>query len=101
MYTIPSDMPIKTILLANGLSSWGVSGGRTEFVRNKCPVDRCILTADSREAGTADAILFKDHHTPFNVKRPPTQVKLIWSLALILANANLSLSYQFSCPYTT
>lgn len=89
MYTIPSDMPIKTILLANGLSSWGVSGGRTEFVRNKCPVDRCILTADSREAGTADAILFKDHHTPFNAKRPPNQVKFYyfytWTLIYISA----------------
>lgn len=77
MYSVPSDTPIKTILLANGLSSWGVSGGRNEFVRNKCPVDRCILTADSREAGTADAILFKDHHTPFNVRRPPNQVIIV------------------------
>ncbi|XP_068619657.1 glycoprotein 3-alpha-L-fucosyltransferase A [Battus philenor] len=88
MYTLPDDedVPIKTILLANGLGAWGASGGRTEFIRNKCPVDRCILTADAREAGTADAILFKDHHTPFNVKRPPNQ---IWIL------------YYLECPYHT
>ncbi|CAH2095297.1 unnamed protein product [Euphydryas editha] len=88
MYTLPKeeDVPIKKILLANGLGAWGVSGGRTEFIRNKCPVDRCTLTADQREAATADAILFKDHHTPFDVKRPPNQ---IWIL------------YYLECPYHT
>ncbi|XP_013166344.1 PREDICTED: glycoprotein 3-alpha-L-fucosyltransferase A [Papilio xuthus] len=88
MYTLPSDedVPMKRILLANGLGTWGVSGGRTEFIRNKCPVDRCTLTADTREAATADAILFKDHHTPFNVNRPINQ---IWIL------------YYLECPYHT
>ncbi|XP_030030200.2 glycoprotein 3-alpha-L-fucosyltransferase A [Manduca sexta] len=88
MYTLPKneDVPLKKILLANGLGAWGVSGGRTEFIRNKCPVDRCLLTADSRDAATADAILFKDHHTPFNVKRPINQ---IWIL------------YYLECPYHT
>ncbi|KAJ0172252.1 hypothetical protein K1T71_012225 [Dendrolimus kikuchii] len=87
-YTLPKDedVPIKKILLANGLSSWGVPGGRTEFIRNKCPVDRCSLTADARDAATADAILYRDHHTPFNVKRPPNQ---IWIL------------YYLECPYHT
>lgn len=77
MYTLPDeeqDVPVKKILLANGLGTWGVHAGRTEFLRNKCPVNRCYLTADSREAATADAILFKDHHTPFAVKRPYKQV---------------------------
>ncbi|KAJ8709151.1 hypothetical protein PYW07_008977 [Mythimna separata] len=88
MYTLPKDenVPIKKILLANGFGAWGVSGGRTEFVRNKCPVDRCSLTADPRDAATADAILYKDHHTPFNVKRSPKQ---IWIL------------YYLECPYHT
>jgi glycoprotein 3-alpha-L-fucosyltransferase len=76
MYTLPKDEnpPIKKILLANGIGAWGVTLGRTEFIRNKCPVDRCSITADARDAATADAILFKDHHTPFNVKRPINQV---------------------------
>lgn len=76
MYKLPEDedVPIKKILLANGLGAWGVPSGRTEFIRNKCPVDRCSLTADARDAATADAILYKDHHTPFNVKRPHKQV---------------------------
>ncbi|KAM3961197.1 glycoprotein 3-alpha-L-fucosyltransferase A [Aphomia sociella] len=88
MYALPKDetVPIKKILLANGLGAWGVPAGRTEFIRNKCPVDRCSLTADSREAATADAILYKDHHTPFNIKRPPNQ---IWIL------------YYLECPYHT
>lgn len=76
MYALPKDqdVPIKKILLANGLGAWGAFGGRTEFIRNRCPVDKCSLTADSRDAASADAILFKDHHTPFNVKRPLKQV---------------------------
>lgn len=76
MYTLPKDedIPVKKILLANGLSAWGVPHGRTEFLRNKCPVDRCYLTSDYGEAATADAILYKDHHLPFNVKRPLKQV---------------------------
>ncbi|KAF9813825.1 hypothetical protein SFRURICE_007980 [Spodoptera frugiperda] len=88
MYTLPKDedVPIKKILLANGFGAWGVSGGRTEFIRNKCPVDRCTLSSDARDAATADAILYKDHHTPFNVKRSPKQ---IWIL------------YYLECPYHT
>lgn len=79
MYTLPKDEeepPIKRILLPNGLGSWGASGGRTEFLRNKCPVDRCSLTGDVREAATVDAVLFKDYHTQFNVKRPANQVPI-------------------------
>ncbi|KAL4717377.1 hypothetical protein ACJJTC_017264 [Scirpophaga incertulas] len=88
MYTLPKDEnpPIKRILLANGLGAWGVPAGRTEFIRNKCPVDRCSITADARDAATADAVLFKDHHTPLNVRRPPNQ---IWIL------------YYLECPYHT
>ncbi|VVD03750.1 unnamed protein product [Leptidea sinapis] len=76
LYILPEDedIPVKKILLPNGLSTWGVSGGRTEFLRNKCPVDRCTLTGDTREAASADAILFKDHHTPLNINRSPNQV---------------------------
>ncbi|XP_050680289.1 glycoprotein 3-alpha-L-fucosyltransferase A-like [Leptidea sinapis] len=88
LYTLPEDedIPVKKILLPNGLSTWGVSGGRTEFLRNKCPVDRCTLTGDTREAASADAILFKDHHTPLNINRSPNQ---IWIL------------YYLECPYHT
>lgn len=76
MYTLPKDddVPIKKILLPNGLGAWGVGAGRTEFVRNKCPVDRCSISADLRDATTADAILYKDHHTVLNMKRSPKQV---------------------------
>lgn len=74
MYTLPEDedVPVKTILLANGFSPWGVRGGRREFIKNKCPVDRCSLTATRTDH--ADAILFKDHHTALNIKRDIKQV---------------------------
>ncbi|KAJ2954813.1 hypothetical protein O0L34_g3123 [Tuta absoluta] len=88
MFTLPKNenVPIKKILLANGFGAWGASSGRSDFIRNKCPVDQCSFSADSRDAATADAILFKDHHTPFNVRRPPNQ---IWIL------------YYLECPFHT
>lgn len=91
MYTLPKfeEVPVKKILLANGLGAWGASGGRTEFIRNKCPVDQCSLTADSRDAATADAILFKDHHTPFNVRRPPSQVILLYNTRWMVIKENI------------
>lgn len=84
MFTLPDNenAPLKTILLGNGLGAWGVSKGRGEFIKNQCPVDRCVITSDSREAGTADAILFKDHFTPFSAKRPTKQVWHIFYLEL-------------------
>ncbi|KAG7309197.1 hypothetical protein JYU34_005123 [Plutella xylostella] len=86
MYTLPEDedVPVKTILLANGFSPWGVRGGRREFIKNKCPVDRCSLTATRTDH--ADAILFKDHHTALNIKR---DIKQLWIL------------YYLECPYHT
>lgn len=77
MYTISSDEQLnKTILLAHS-HEWNVPSGQIEFVRSKCPVDRCILTMNANESGTADAILFNNVHkmTISIATRPPNQVK--------------------------
>ncbi len=58
-YSGPSDAPIKTIFLPNGLGSWQMKGGRSVFLEKQCPVDRCSLTAKREDAATADAIMFK------------------------------------------
>ncbi|XP_026332091.1 glycoprotein 3-alpha-L-fucosyltransferase A-like isoform X1 [Hyposmocoma kahamanoa] len=86
MYTISSDVLLnKTILLANEYSTWNVHSGQTEFVQNKCPVDRCILTMNSDESGTADAILFNEYHTTLNARRPPNQIWILYYLESIYA----------------
>jgi glycoprotein 3-alpha-L-fucosyltransferase len=51
--------PLKKIFLPNGLNAWQVKGGQKLFLEQKCPVDRCALTAKRDDAATADAILYK------------------------------------------
>ena len=53
------NTPLKKIFLPNGFNSWQVKGGQRLFLDQKCPVDRCALTAKRDEAPTADAILYK------------------------------------------
>lgn len=75
MYTISSDVLLnKTILLVD---EWEVPLGQIEFVQKECPVDQCILTKNSSEADTADAILFKTIITPLFAKRPLNQVSVV------------------------
>jgi len=52
-------VPLKKIFLPNGLNAWQVKGGQKLFLEQKCPVDRCALTAKRDDAPTADAILYK------------------------------------------
>lgn len=78
---------LKKILLFNGWASWGgVSPGQAVFKREQCPVDTCMLTDRQDDAGTADAILYKDYFRHPGVSRPPKQ---IWIL------------YFLECPYHT
>ncbi|GLH12276.1 Glycoprotein 3-alpha-L-fucosyltransferase A [Gryllus bimaculatus] len=90
----PGDAPapqaaqrLKKILIYNGLSSWAsIKPGRDAFLRQKCPVDTCTITANKAEAADADLILYKDHFVNPGVPRPPRQV---WVL------------YFLECPYHT
>lgn len=75
MYTPPSDVLLnKTILLVN---EWDVLRDQKEFEQSQCPVNRCILTMNQREADTTDAILFKNSFTTLFAKRPPNQVSVV------------------------
>lgn len=69
----PPDAPVKRIYLPNGLSAWQVKSGRKVFLDQKCPVDRCSLTAKRDDAATADAIMFKgkshDNHNRSTAKQ--------------------------------
>jgi len=54
------NAPIKNILLYNGVSSWMVEQGQSEFLSNGCPVNRCIISTDKRKFSSMDAVVFRD-----------------------------------------
>lgn len=84
---IADSVPLKKILMFNGLSSWApLTAGREVFTKNHCPVDTCTITTNKDEAKDADAVLFKDHFGMTGLRRPPRQV---WIL------------YLLECPYHT
>lgn len=78
MYTISSEWQLlnKTILISKNFGG-GIVMGQDEFIRNMCPVDRCILTHDTNEASTADAILITDSLNLLNATHPRNQVKFV------------------------
>lgn len=76
----PEKVPLKTILMWNGVRSWGVQGGRGEFLKQNCPVSNCALVSDKNKQDTADLILFK--------------VEIFWNcLLLCFANFNISIVF--------
>lgn len=77
---------VKTIYVANGLGTWNVKRGRDEFLKSKCPVDMCSITAAREKAATADLIMYKDRIIPLGLKRNPNQLHLL---------------YMLECPYHT
>lgn len=77
---------LKVIYVANGLGSWNVKRGRDEFLKSKCPVDMCSITAAREKAPTADLIMYKDRIIPLGLKRNPNQLHLL---------------YMLECPYHT
>ncbi|KAH8376430.1 hypothetical protein KR200_000319 [Drosophila serrata] len=85
---IKASGKLKTILLFNGLGPWNVKKGRDVFLKAKCPVDTCELTANRDLVSTADMILYKDHFIPTGIRRP--------------SNAKqVSMLYYLECPYHT
>ncbi|CAG2103856.1 unnamed protein product [Medioppia subpectinata] len=77
----PSSNELKKIVLYLGRGGWNdVPMGRTKFVSDKCPVDRCFLTSNAAEAPEADAIFFKERFQWPKHRRPMHQ---IWILFLL------------------
>lgn len=76
-----SDIPLKKILLWNGISSWGgIRPGRGEFLRQGCPVSSCVISSSRSDQTTADLILFKDHFTQPGFQRPMHQAWMMYLL---------------------
>ncbi|KAH8242317.1 hypothetical protein KR032_000342 [Drosophila birchii] len=85
---IKASGKLKTILLFNGLGPWNVKKGRDVFLKAKCPVDTCELTANRDLVSTADMILYKDHYIPTGIRRPSN-------------SKQVSMLYYLECPYHT
>ena len=62
--------------------------GRDVFLRSKCPVDTCTITAARDQASTADMILYKDHYIPTGIRRPAN-------------SKQVTMLYYLECPYHT
>ena len=55
-----SDAPLKTILMWNGLGSWGgLRPGRGVFIKEKCPVSSCVISSNRIDGAKADLVVFK------------------------------------------
>ncbi len=73
--------PLKKILLWNGISSWGGHrAGRGVFLKERCPVNSCVLSSSRTDASEADLVLFKDHFTMPTFKRPKKQLWMMYML---------------------
>lgn len=91
------DVALKKILVYNGLATWSPAiAGQTVFLNSKCPVNRCLLTANRDEAKDADAILYKDQFLLPPINRPSYQVWICWPYALILVYSTF---YKWRRPY--
>lgn len=77
---------LKVIYVANGYGTWNVKRGRDEFLKSKCPVDMCSITAAREKAPSADLIMYKDRMIPLGLKRNPNQLHML---------------YMLECPYHT
>lgn len=74
------SVPLRTILLYNGYKDWGVKPGRQTFLDQNCPVSHCQLTDSRRYAGSADAVLFRQHPKFPWYRRPPGQLWILYLL---------------------
>ena len=54
------DVPLKTIVLWNGVGSWGgLRPGRGVFLKEKCPVSSCVISSNRIDGPKADLVIFK------------------------------------------
>ena len=55
-----ADVPLKTILLWNGVGSWGgLRPGRGVFLKEQCPVSSCVISSNRIDGPKADLVIFK------------------------------------------
>lgn len=75
-----TKVPLKTILLHQGVGHWNVKRGQEQFKFQECPVQDCELTGDISRKADADAVMF--HHSG---SRPPANrpINQVWILYML------------------
>ncbi|KAH3804089.1 glycoprotein 3-alpha-L-fucosyltransferase A-like [Dreissena polymorpha] len=69
-----TSLPPKRILLAQGLSGWGVQNGNKAFVEHQCPVQNCHLLEHPPSSEIIDARIFKEIELNENMYREALSV---------------------------
>jgi len=96
-----AEAPLKTILLWNGLGSWGgLRPGRGVFIKEKCPVSSCVISSNRIDGSKADLVVFKDHFTMPSFSRPPEQLWMLYLLECPLHTQNFKQKYVFNWTST-
>jgi len=96
-----SEAPLKTILMWNGLGSWGgLRPGRGVFLKEKCPVSSCVISSNRIDGAKADLVVFKDHFTMPSFSRPPEQLWMLYLLECPLHTQMFKQKYVFNWTST-
>lgn len=105
-HAVPKNMddvnaPLKKILLWNGIQSWGgLRAGRGVFLKEKCPVNSCVISSSRLDAQQADLVLFKDHFTRPTFSRPTNQLWMMYFLECPLHTQNIRQKNLFNWTST-
>jgi hypothetical protein len=94
-------VPLKKILLWNGISSWGgLRAGRGEFLKQQCPVNTCAITSSRTETKDAELVIFKDHFTHPTIQRPLGQIWMMYLLECPLHTQTFKTASDFNWTAT-
>jgi glycoprotein 3-alpha-L-fucosyltransferase len=96
-----ANAPLKKILLWNGIQSWGgLRAGRGVFIKEKCPVNSCVISSSRLDSQQADLVLFKDHFTKPSFSRPTNQLWMMYFLECPLHTQNIRQKNMFNWTST-
>lgn len=70
----------KVILVYTGMGGWAAQPGQQTFLEQKCPVNRCYVTANREFQDTADVLLFKHGVSVPSIQRSPRQIWVLYML---------------------
>ena len=91
------DIPMKLLYFHGSERQWYLKEGQTYFLKEKCPVNRCLVTYKQSEGRNADAVVFLNPFTlPSNPPWPRRSVDQIWAMYSLEAphNTNSASGYR-------
>ncbi|XP_071149305.1 glycoprotein 3-alpha-L-fucosyltransferase A-like [Mytilus edulis] len=91
------NIPMKLLYFHGSERQWYLKEGQTYFLKEKCPVNRCLVTYKQSEGINADAVVFLNPFTlPSNPPWPRRSVDQIWAMYSLEAphNTNSASGYR-------